>query len=94
MKETQVENVKILNKNWMQVDEQEIKDRFDLAVCSHFLWQVNDLEKHLKKMENSRNYCAVIQPAGMGKDGECKNYELQYRKELRARSEIHSEFYR
>lgn len=43
----------------------EIKDRFDLAFCSHFLWQVKDLEKHLKKMENASNkYCAVIQPAG------------------------------
>jgi 16S rRNA A1518/A1519 N6-dimethyltransferase RsmA/KsgA/DIM1 with predicted DNA glycosylase/AP lyase activity len=64
MKESQVENVKILNKNWMHVDDQKIKDRFDLAVCSHFLWQVNDLEKHLKKMEKSSNYCVVIQPAG------------------------------
>jgi len=32
--------------------------------CSHFLWQVKDIEKHLMKMENSSNYCAVIQPAG------------------------------
>jgi len=48
----------------MQVDDQEIKDRFDLTVCSHFMWQVNDLEKHLRKMENSSNYCAMIQPVG------------------------------
>ena len=65
IKESQVENVEIMNRNWMEVDDREIKDRFDLVVCSHFLWQVHDLEKHLEKMENaSRKYCAVIQPAG------------------------------
>ena len=65
IKGSQIENVEIINRNWMEVDDREIKDRFDLAVCSHFLWQVKDLEKHLKKMENaSNNYCAVIQPAG------------------------------
>jgi SAM-dependent methyltransferase len=65
LEESRVENVKILNANWLEVDDREIKDRFDLAVCSHFLWQVKDVEKHLRKMENaSRGYCAVIQPAG------------------------------
>jgi cyclopropane fatty-acyl-phospholipid synthase-like methyltransferase len=65
MKESRVENVEILNKNWLEVEDREIKGRFDLAVCSHFLWQVKDLEKHFKKMENASNkYCAVIQPAG------------------------------
>ncbi|MEA3560009.1 MAG: class I SAM-dependent methyltransferase, partial [Candidatus Thermoplasmatota archaeon] len=43
----------------------KIGDRFDLVVCSHFLWQVEDIEGHLKKMENaSKRYCAVIQPCG------------------------------
>ena len=65
LKESRVGNVEILNKNWLEVDDREIQDGFDLAVCSHFLWQVKDIEKHLKKMENaSNNYCAVIQPAG------------------------------
>ncbi len=65
LKEEQIKNVEIINRNWMDVDDQEIEDRFDLAVCSHFLWQVRDLGKHLKKMENASNkYCAVIQPAG------------------------------
>ena len=68
MKESKVENVEIMNRNWLGVADREIKDRFDLAVCSHFLWQVRDLAKHLKKMENaSRRYCAVIQPAGRGR---------------------------
>ena len=65
LKESRVENVEIMNRNWMEVEDREIKDRFDLAVCSHFLWQVKDLAKHLEKMENaSKRYCAVIQPAG------------------------------
>ncbi|MEA3323680.1 MAG: hypothetical protein U9Q37_00860 [Euryarchaeota archaeon] len=34
-------------------------------ICSHFPWQIKDLEKHLEKMEAaSMRYCAVIQPAG------------------------------
>lgn len=65
LKESRVENVEIMNRNWMEVEDREIKDRFDLVVCSHFLWQMKDLEKHLKKIENaSNNYSAVIQPAG------------------------------
>jgi ubiquinone/menaquinone biosynthesis C-methylase UbiE len=64
IKESQVGNIEIMNKNWLEVEDREIEDRFDLAVCSHFLWQVKDLEKHLKKMETASNYCAVIQPAG------------------------------
>ena len=64
LKESRIENVEILNENWLGVEDREIKDRFDLAVCSHFLWQVKDIEKHLKKMETSSKYCAVIQPAG------------------------------
>ena len=64
MEESRVENVEIMNKNWLEVEDREIEDRFDLVVCSHFLWQVKDIEKHLKKMENaSKRYCAVIQPA-------------------------------
>ena len=65
LEECQVENVTISNANWLEVDDREIKDGFDLVVCSHFLWQVKDVVKHLRKMENaSRGYCAVIQPAG------------------------------
>ncbi|MEA1945190.1 MAG: class I SAM-dependent methyltransferase [Euryarchaeota archaeon] len=64
-KECLVENVEIVNKNWLDVDEHKIKDGFDLVVCSHFLWQVTDLERHLEKMEHASNkYCAVIQPVG------------------------------
>ncbi len=65
LEENRVENVTISNANWLEVDDRELKDGFDLVVCSHFLWQVKDVENHLRKMENaSRGYCAVIQPAG------------------------------
>lgn len=65
LEDRSIENVEIANKNWMDAGERELGDGFDLVVCSHFLWQMKDLEKHLKKMEAaSRRYCAVIQPAG------------------------------
>jgi ubiquinone/menaquinone biosynthesis C-methylase UbiE len=60
-----VENVEVMNRNWLEMGESEIGDGFDLVVCSHFLWQMKDLKRHLAKMEEaSRGYCAVIQPAG------------------------------
>ena len=65
IKESQVENVEVMNENWLEIDDREIEGRFDFVVCSHFLWQVKDIEKHLKRMENASNkYCAIIQPAG------------------------------
>lgn len=65
IEESQIENIEIINKDWLHIDDREIKDGFDLVVCSHFLWQMEDLEKHLIKMENaSKRYCCVIQPAG------------------------------
>ena len=49
----------------------KIEGGFDLGVCSHFLWQMEDLGKHLEKMEEaSGKYCVVIQPAG--RDGMMK----------------------
>ncbi|NAS89442.1 class I SAM-dependent methyltransferase [ANME-1 cluster archaeon AG-394-G21] len=65
MKESRVENVEIVNENWLEMDAREIKDKFEFAVCSHFLWQMKNLDTHLEMMEQaSREYCAVIQPAG------------------------------
>lgn len=61
----QVENVEVIKNDWMKVEEYKVKGKFDLVICSHFLWQVEDLELHLKKMENaSRKFCAIIQPSG------------------------------
>lgn len=65
LEDRSLENVEIVNKNWMDAGERELGGGFDMVVCSHFLWQMKDLKKHLEKMEDaSRRYCAVIQPAG------------------------------
>ena len=57
-----IKNVELINEYWEQV---KIENSFDLVVCSHFLWMVEDLEKHLEKMEQfSRKCCAIIQPCG------------------------------
>lgn len=62
LKEKGIENFKLINEYW---EKAKIENGFDLVVCSHFLWQVEDIEGHLKKMENaSKRYCAVIQPSG------------------------------
>ena len=61
----QVDNVEVIKKDWMKVEEYKVKGKFDLVICSHFLWQVEDLELLFKKMENaSRKFCAIIQPSG------------------------------
>lgn len=58
-------NVEVRREDWVESDAATLQGAFDLVVCSHFLWQVADMEAHLRKMERaSRNLCAVIQPAG------------------------------
>ena len=52
----------MINEYW---ERAEIENRFDLVVCSHFLWMVDDLEKHLERMEQfSDRYCIIVQPCG------------------------------
>ena len=64
-KEKGIENFELRNEYW---EKAKIENRFDLVVCSHFLWQVEDIEEHLKKMENaSKKYCAIIHPSGRDK---------------------------
>jgi len=63
--EANLTNVGVRCENWVTMDATTLQEQFDLVVCSHFLWQVADLEAHLRKMERaSRRLCAVIQPAG------------------------------
>lgn len=65
LKEDNQKNVEIVNENWEKINDDEIKDKFDLVVCSHFLWQIEDIKELLKRMENSsKKYCAIIQPCG------------------------------
>ena len=60
-----IHNVEVVEDDWMGIKESDLKRKFDLVVCSHFLWQVKDLESHLEKMEKaSRKFCAIIQPSG------------------------------
>lgn len=62
LKNKQIYNVEVIESDWMKY---EIKRKFDLVVCSHFLWQIENLELHLEKMENaSKKFCAIIQPSG------------------------------
>lgn len=63
--EEKLENVEIINKNWSDLNDEEIKGKYDLVVCSHFLWQMQDLAKLITRMERaSRSCCAIIQPCG------------------------------
>ena len=63
--ENNLKNVKIINQNWNKVNDEEIKEKFDLVFCSHFLWQIEELKNLLQKMENtSKKYCAIMQPCG------------------------------
>ena len=65
LKENNLDNVEVINQNWNKINDEEIKNKFDLVYCSHFLWQIEDPVILLKRMENaSRKYCAIIQPCG------------------------------
>jgi ubiquinone/menaquinone biosynthesis C-methylase UbiE len=65
LKENNLKNVIICNQNWNKINDEEIKEKFDLVFCSHFLWQIEDLENLLKRMEKaSKKYCAFMQPCG------------------------------
>ena len=62
LKEKEIKNFELINEYW---EKAEIENSFDLVVCSHFLWMVEDLEKHLERMEQfSNRYCVIVQPCG------------------------------
>ncbi|MEA3438214.1 MAG: class I SAM-dependent methyltransferase, partial [Thermodesulfobacteriota bacterium] len=48
---TNVANVEIVNKKWEKVKDDKIKEKFDLVVCSHFLWQIKNIDELLRRME-------------------------------------------
>lgn len=37
LQEENLRNVEIIHKNWSEIDDEEIRDKYDLVVCSHFL---------------------------------------------------------
>ncbi len=65
LKENNLSNVEIINKRWKEIEDAKIKGKFDFVVCSHFLWQIKNIDELLKRMENaSKRYCSIIQPCG------------------------------
>jgi SAM-dependent methyltransferase len=65
LKQANLSNVEVVNESWERVGDDAINDAFDLVVCSHFLWQVEDIEGLLDGMEKAlRSFCAIIQPCG------------------------------
>jgi len=62
LKEKEIKNFELINEYW---EKAKIENSFDLVVCSHFLWMVEGLEKHLERMEEfSNRYCVIVQPCG------------------------------
>jgi len=62
LKEKEIKNFELINEYW---EKAKIENSFDLVVCSHFLWMVEDIEKHLERMEQfSNRYCVIVQPCG------------------------------
>ena len=65
LKEKGIKNYELINEYW---EKAKIENSFDLVVCSHFLWMVEDLEEHLERMEQfSNRYCIIVQPCGRDK---------------------------
>ena len=63
-----IKNIEIINKSWQEVDDSEMRKRFDIVACSHLLWQFKDVDRQLRRMEDaSRGHCCVVHPAG-GRD--------------------------
>ena len=57
--------MEIVNKKCEEIKDDKIKEKFDLVVCSHFLWQIKNINELLRRIENaSRRYCSIIQPCG------------------------------
>lgn len=65
--EENLENVEIINQDWSKMDTEATVGKYDLVICSHFLWQMPDIEETLRRLESaSPAYCVVIQPCGRG----------------------------
>ena len=60
-----IQNIEVINKSWQEVNDPDIRKKFDIVVCSHLLWQFEDVDWQLRRMEDaSRGYCCVVHPAG------------------------------
>lgn len=71
-----LKNIGIINMRWEEVDDAEFKDRFDLVVCSHALWQFPDIWEELARMNQvSRGHCCIA--SGVRSD---ETFSEMYRK--------------
>ena len=73
LEETAVEdglsNIETINKPWQEVDDVEIREKFDLVITSNVLWQFEDVGKQLMRIHDaSRKYCCVVLHAGVTDD--------------------------
>ncbi len=59
-----VKNIETLNKTWQEVDDAEIREKFDLVISSNVLWQFDDVGTQLMRLHDaSRKYCCVVHHA-------------------------------
>ena len=64
-----IENIETINKTWQEVDDTEIRERFDLVISSEVLWQFEDVGAQLMRMHAaSRKYCCVTLHTGLPDD--------------------------
>ena len=62
--EAGIENIETLNKTWQEVDDAEIREKFDLVITSNVLWQFDDVGTQLMRIHDaSRKYCCVVHHA-------------------------------
>ena len=54
-------NIETINKTWQEVDDTEIKEKFDLVITSNVLWQFEDVGTQLMRIHDAaRKYCCVV----------------------------------
>lgn len=67
---TGIENIETINKTWQEIDDAEIREKFDLVITSNVLWQFDDVGEQLMRMHKaSRKYCLHSVGAGSTNGG-------------------------
>lgn len=74
--EKNLKNIEVINKKWEEVNDAESENKFDLVVCSHALWQFEDIGEQLMRINRvSRGYCCIA--SGVRSD---KAFDEMYQK--------------
>ena len=64
-----IANIDTQNKTWQEVNDAEVKEKFDLVIASNVLWMFEDVGTQLMRIHNaSRGYCCVVFHAGLTDD--------------------------